>query len=113
MRAPTVAVSSCKILNLLNPIDCKCKRALTCFVGAWRNILESRALSQNTEFAVAVFTIKLFCLTVGKVLMKVKRQIEYFRGGHSSSSRHISVLVMCAVLTGHVWSPAQGRPGSS
>lgn len=28
------------------------------------------ALSQDAEFGVAVFTIKLLCLSIGKVLMK-------------------------------------------
>lgn len=30
------------------------------------------ALSQDAEFGVAVFTIKLLCLSIGKVLMKKK-----------------------------------------
>lgn len=31
------------------------------------------ALSQDAEFGVAVFTIKLLCLSIGKVLMKKKK----------------------------------------
>lgn len=54
----------------VDPYVRKGKRALTCFTGARLNILESCAVSQNAEFGVAVLTIKLLRLAIGKVLQK-------------------------------------------
>lgn len=44
------------------------RRGLTCFVSTWLNILESCAVGQEAEFAVAVIAIKLLCLAIGDVL---------------------------------------------
>lgn len=70
--------ASCYISRKGQSFDGIWRWALTCFVGAWLNILESCALSQDTEFAVAVFAIKLFGLSIGYVLKKKKKNKLYF-----------------------------------
>lgn len=74
VSVPTVTVCCCKVCRwtAADRLNSKCRWGLTWFVGTWWNILESCALSKNTEFAVAVFTIKFLCLTIGEVLMITK-----------------------------------------
>lgn len=58
--------------------DIKCRWALTCFIDARLNVLKFCALGQDAEFCVAVFTIKLLCLSVDKVLKK-KQNTGFYR----------------------------------
>ena len=96
--------------------DNKSRWALTWFVGAGLNVLESHALSQYTKFAVAVFTVWLFGLSIGKILRRNKNKKKWSELINSYFSCFLGVISQCwrtHVLIQHVSIPGQGTPGSS